>query len=140
MSDGMNRVTLYGHLGQDPELRITKENVGVLSLRLATTESWVDKETKLPQTRTEWHDCVLFGPRADALSRFVRKGDGLLVEGSLRTSSYEKDGVKRRHTEVVVRDLYLGPKGRRPSTSTLDMSPPQPQVRADLSQAVDLPF
>jgi single-strand DNA-binding protein len=138
MADGMNRVTLYGHLGQDPELRMTKDSTGILSMRLATTESWVNKETKMPESRTEWHDCVLFGPRAEALSRFVKKGDGLLVEGTLRTHSYEKDGVKKWRTEIHVRDLYLGMKSKR-SPETFD-SPPVPQVRAEPQREQDLPF
>lgn len=135
MSEGMNRVTLYGNLGQDPELRMTKDNVGVLNMRIATNETWTDKETKQQQSRTEWHDCVIFGPRAESLSRFVRKGDAVLVEGALRTSSYEKDNVKRWHTEVVVRDLYFGAKARRSVESS-----PQPLVRAQPRPEADLPF
>jgi single-strand DNA-binding protein len=138
MADGLNRVVLYGNLGSDPELRMTKDNVGVLAMRIATTESWLDKETKEQRSRTEWHDCVLFGPRAEALSRFVRKGDGLLVEGSLRTTSYEKEGVTRWRTEVVVRDLYLGARARRPSSADAPReSSPRSEARRE---AAELPF
>jgi single-strand DNA-binding protein len=134
MSNGMNRVTLFGYLGQDPELRTTKDNVGILRMRLATTESWFDKETKQAQERTEWHDVVMFGNRAEALSRFLRKGDPLLVEGALRTTSVEKDGVKKWFTDVIARDVFLAGRPRKPNDDAATREPrraPQP-VEADL--------
>jgi single-strand DNA-binding protein len=104
MNDGMNRVILLGNLGADPELRYTTTGVAVLSLRLATNESYVDKN-KEPQERTEWHTVVIWGPRAEGLARVLVKGSGVLVEGSLRTSSYEKEGQKRYRTEVHAREV-----------------------------------
>ncbi len=115
MSEGMNKVLLLGNLGGDPELRYTATGTAVLNLRLATNEVWVDKEGK-KQDRTEWHNVVIFGPRAEALSKFLGKGSGVLVEGGLRTQSYEgKDGVKRTKTEVWAKDIVLMPSGRRPA-------------------------
>lgn len=111
MSDGMNKVILLGNLGSDPELRYTTAGVAVLSIRLATNESYLDKN-KEPQERTEWHTVVVWGPRAEGLARVLNKGSGVLVEGNLRTSSYEKDGQKRYRTEVHARDVYL--TGKRP--------------------------
>ncbi len=112
-NNGMNRVTLLGNLGNDPELRMSASG-GVLKLRLATTEAWLNKEGKLSE-HTEWHDVTLFGKRAEGLSRILGKGDRLVVEGALRTSSYEgKDGVTRYRTEVIARDIIL--TGRRRPT------------------------
>lgn len=110
MSDGMNRVTLLGNLGADPDLRYTPTGVAVLSMRLATSESWRDKNKEL-QERTEWHSVVVFGNRAEGLARVLRKGSGVLVEGGLRTSSYEKDGQVRSRTEVHAREVIF--TGRR---------------------------
>lgn len=110
MSEGLNRVILMGNLGADPELRYTGSGTPVLQLRMATNESFIDRNKELRE-RTEWHHIVLWGARAEALAKILSKGDGVLIEGGLRTSSYEKDGVKRYRTEVVARDLRF--TGRR---------------------------
>jgi single-strand DNA-binding protein len=110
MSDGMNKVFLLGNLGADPELRYTTAGVPVSSMRLATNESYVDKN-KEPQERTEWHTVVVWGNRAEGLARVLTKGSSVVVEGSLRTSTYEKDGQKRYRTEIHARDVYFA--GRR---------------------------
>ena len=102
MSDGLNRVILMGNLGADPELRHAANGTPVLNLRLATNESWLDRDKKV-QERTEWHTVVVFGARAEALSRILSKGSSVVVEGGLRTSSYDKDGQKHWRTEVVAR-------------------------------------
>lgn len=121
MSDGMNKVLLLGNLGADPELRYTTAGTAVLSFRVATTESWVDKNRE-QQERTEWHSVVLFGNRAEGLSRFLSKGSSVLVEGGLRTSSYEKDGQKRYKTEIHARDIFL--TGRRATAAGSDAGLP----------------
>ena len=130
MSDGINRVILFGHLGANPELRMSQAGLGVLHLRLATTESWFDKAATSRQERTEWHGVTVFGALAEALARILQKGDAILVEGGLRTSSYEKDGVKRYRTEIVAREVCLSGKRRAPAPpleaevlSTLDELP-----------------
>jgi single-strand DNA-binding protein len=110
MNDGMNKVILLGNLGATPDLRYTPAGVAVMSLRLATNESWRDKNKEL-QERTEWHSVVLWGARAEGLARLLSKGTGLLVEGSLRTSTYEKDGQTRYRTEIHARDVFF--TGRR---------------------------
>jgi len=109
MSDGMNRVMLLGNLGSDPELRRGAEGTCILKLRLATNESWLDKN-KEREDHVEWHDVTVFGARAEALSKILAKGSCILVEGGLRTSSYEKDGVRKYRTEVIARDICLTPR------------------------------
>ena len=110
MSDGINQVILMGNLGAEPELKNLPSGANLLRFRMATDESFLDKN-KERQTRTEWHDVVLWGNRAEPLSRFLSKGSRVLVEGTLRTSSC----VKRKHTEITARDLHL--RGtRRPSS------------------------
>jgi single-strand DNA-binding protein len=111
MAEGLNRVILLGNLGADPELKMTGGGTAVLKLRLATSESYLDRN-KQRQERTEWHRVVIWGRRAEALGKILSKGDRLLVEGSLRTSSYDdKDGNKRYTTEVIASNVVLGGGG-----------------------------
>lgn len=112
MSEGMNRVLLLGNVGHEPELRYGASGTAYLRLRIATNESYVDKNKEV-QERTEWHTVVVFGPRAEGLSKVLTKGACVLVEGNLRSSSYEKDGQKRTTTEVHAREIYL--TARRPA-------------------------
>lgn len=113
MAYGVNRVTLLGNLGADPELRHTQGGQAVLNMRMATTESYVDRN-KERKERTDWHNVVLFGPRADALSRILRKGSKLLVEGRLQTSKYQdRDGNDRYKTEVIALNVVLTGDGKQ---------------------------
>jgi single-strand DNA-binding protein len=126
----MNNVILMGHLGSDPELRLLTGGGALLRMRLATNEVYLDKNRER-QERTEWHDVVLFGSRAEPLSRILSKGSGVLVEGSVRTSSWEKDGVRRYRTEIHARDLHL--MGSRPRGASVVTPDPEPaQAEADL--------
>jgi len=107
MAEGLNRVTLLGNLGAEPELRMTNGGTGVLKLRLATSETYLDRN-KQRQERTEWHRVVVWGRRAEALGKILTKGDRILIEGSLRTSSYDdKDGNKRYTTEIKADRITL---------------------------------
>lgn len=112
MSEGLNKCLLIGNLGQNPELRYTQGGQAVLSLRLATNERFKNRDGEW-QDRTEWHTVVVWGKRAEGLSRVVSKGTLLYVEGRLQTRSWEdKQGQKRYTTEVVAREiLLLGRKG-----------------------------
>lgn len=111
MAEGLNRVILLGNLGADPELRMTNGGTAVLNIRLATSESYLDRN-KQRQERTEWHRVVIWGRRAEALGKILTKGDRVLIEGSLRTSSYEdKDGNKKYTTEIVANNVVLSGGG-----------------------------
>lgn len=116
MSEGLNKVLLLGNIGADPEFRVTSGGQQVLKLRLATSESYLDRN-KQRQERTEWHSVVIWGKRAEALSKFLSKGSRIFVEGGLRTSNYEdRDGNKRYKTEVVASNIILcGGRGERSS-------------------------
>jgi len=107
MAEGLNRVMLLGNLGADPELRTTSGGQSVLKLRLATSETYLDKNRQR-QEKTEWHSVVIWGKRAEALSKILSKGSRLFVEGGLRTSNYEdREGVKRYKTEIVANNVLL---------------------------------
>jgi single-strand DNA-binding protein len=111
MAEGLNRVMLLGNLGADPELKVTQGGQAVLKLRLATTERYKDK-TEQWQERTEWHSITVWGRRGEALAKILGKGSTIFVEGSLRTSSYEKEGEKRYRTEVIANNIILAGRGR----------------------------
>lgn len=102
MARGVNKVILVGNVGGDPESRVLPNGNTVTNLTLATSESWKDKQSGQQQERTEWHRIVFFGKLAEITAEFVRKGSQIYVEGSLRTREWEKDGVKRYTTEIVV--------------------------------------
>ncbi len=110
MAEGLNRVMLLGNLGADPELRVTQGGSAVLKLRLATTETYLDKNNTR-QEKTEWHQVTMWGKRGEALSKILKKGDRIFIEGSLRTSSYEKNGEKRYSTEINATNLILSGGG-----------------------------
>lgn len=111
MAEGLNRVMLFGNLGADPELKMTSGGQAVLKMRLATTESYLDRN-RVRQERTEWHNVVVWGKRAEALSKFLSKGSRLFIEGSLRTSSYDdREGNKRYRTEIIANNIILGGRG-----------------------------
>ena len=112
MAEGLNRVMLLGNLGADPELRYTQSGQAVLNMRLATTESYLDRN-KVRQERTDRHNVVLWGKRGEALAKFLTKGSTIFVEGGLRTSSYDdKDGNKRYKTEIHANNIILAGRGK----------------------------
>jgi len=111
MAEGLNRVLLLGNLGADPELKVTSGGQSVLKMRLATSETYLDRN-RVRQERTEWHNVVVWGKRAEALGKFLTKGSRLFVEGGLRTTSYEdRDGNKRYKTEIVANNIILAGSG-----------------------------
>jgi single-strand DNA-binding protein len=107
MADGLNRVMLLGNLGADPELRFTQGGQAVLNMRLATTESYLDKD-KVRRERTDWHNVVVWGKRGEALAKILTKGSSVFIEGGLRTSSYEnKEGQEAATTEIHANNILL---------------------------------
>jgi single-strand DNA-binding protein len=121
MPEGLNRVQLMGNLGQDPELRHTQGGEAVLNMRLATSETYFDRDRNKKE-RTEWHTVVVWGKRAEALSKFLKRGSSMFVEGSIRNSSFEgKDGQKRYKTEISARNIILT-GGRRDGQADGDYS------------------
>ncbi|MBS0365154.1 MAG: single-stranded DNA-binding protein [Proteobacteria bacterium] len=113
MARGINKVILIGHLGADPETRAMPSGSTVANLRIATTESWRDKQSGEQQERTEWHRVALFGRVAEIAAEYLRKGSQVYIEGSLRTRKYQdKQGNERYSTEIVGNDMQmLGGRG-----------------------------
>ncbi len=114
MARGVNKVILIGNLGADPERRATAGGSSVTTLRIATSESWKDKNTGETQERTEWHRVKMFGRLADIAAEYLRKGRQVYIEGTLRTDKYtDKDGVERYTTDIIAGEMQMlgGPGG-----------------------------
>ena len=113
MARGINKVILIGNLGADPETRAMPSGTTVANLRVATSESWRDKQTGEQQERTEWHRVALFGRLAEVAGEYLRKGSQVYIEGSLRTRKWQdKQGNERYSTEIIGNDLQmLGGRG-----------------------------
>ena len=113
MARGVNKVILIGNLGADPETRAMPSGTTVANLRIATSESWRDKQTGEQQERTEWHRVALFGRLAEVAGEYLRKGSQVYIEGSLRTRKWQdKQGNERYSTEIVGNDMQmLGGRG-----------------------------
>lgn len=105
MSGLLNRATLIGHLGKDPEVRRTQDGRPVCNLSIATSESWRDKQTGERREKTEWHRIVIFNEGlCEIAEKYLKKGAKVLIEGQIETRKWtDKDGVDRFVTEIVLR-------------------------------------
>ena len=114
MARGINKVILIGNLGQDPEVRALPSGSSIANLRIATTESWKDKQSGEAKEQTEWHTVVLFGRTAEVAAEYLRKGSQIYVEGRIRTRKWQdKSGNDRYSTEIVGNDMQmLGGRGQ----------------------------
>lgn len=116
---GVNRVTLIGHLGADPDVRYMPSGKAVTNIRIATSEAWKDRQTGDQQERTEWHTVVLFDKLGEIAGEYLRKGSQVYIEGSLRTRKWQdKEGKDRYSTEIVAREMQMlggKPQGERPA-------------------------
>ncbi len=151
MARGVNKVILVGTCGQDPETRYLPNGNAVTNLSLATSEQWTDKQTGQKVEKTEWHRVSLFGKVAEIAGEYLRKGSQVYIEGKLQTREWEKDGIKRYTTEIIVdmqgRMQLLGGKpdnaqpARQPASRPQQAAQPTPQPAPDFdSFDDDIPF
>ncbi|MCU0329978.1 MAG: single-stranded DNA-binding protein [Candidatus Kapabacteria bacterium] len=107
MSRTLNKVMLLGNVGRDPEINVTTNGTRVATMRMATTETWKDRDGNQHE-HTDWHTIVAWRGLADIVERMVRRGSRIFIEGKLQTRSYEdKEGNKRYVTEVVADNVLL---------------------------------
>lgn len=152
MSKGINKVIILGNLGADPETRYTQSGAAITSIRVATSESWNDKQTGEKQERTEWHRVKFFGKLAEIAGEYLRKGSQVYVEGSLRTEKYtDKEGIERFSTDIIGNEMQMlggregrgggqqdgepsgraqAPSGQRNSAPSRAPAPPAPRAQA----------
>src|SRR5690606_4897500 len=103
MAGGINKVIIVGNLGADPETRTFSNGGKVCNLRVATSESWKDKNTGEKKEKSEWHSVALHGPVADVGEKYLRKGSKVYIEGKLTTRKWtDQQGNDRYSTEIVV--------------------------------------
>jgi single-strand DNA-binding protein len=108
MARGINKVILIGHLGSDPESRAMPSGRNVTNMRLATSESWKDKQSGEQKERTEWHSIVLYDRLGEIASEYLRKGSQVYIEGRLQTRKWQdKEGKDRYTTEIVANDMQM---------------------------------
>ena len=108
MARGVNKVIIVGNLGQDPDTRYMPSGAAVTNLRIATSESWKDKQTGEQNERTEWHSVAMFGRLAEIAAEYLRKGSQVYIEGRLRTRKWQdKQGNDRYTTEIVADEMQM---------------------------------
>ena len=112
----LNRVTLIGNVGKDPEIKTFASGNKVASITLATSERYKDRNGEQKED-TEWHSVQAFGKLADVVERFVHKGSLLYLDGKIRTRSYEADGRTMYRTEILADHIQMldRPQGNRPA-------------------------
>jgi single-strand DNA-binding protein len=134
MAGGINKVILVGNLGADPELRYTASGTAVAKFRIATSESFTDKQGQ-KQERTEWHRITAWGKLAEICGQYLAKGKMVYIEGKIRSDTWEQDGVKRYSYEVVADTMRMLGGGRAEREAEPPFAPPAGGVPED-----DIPF
>ncbi len=140
----INKVILVGNVGKDPEVRHLENGTAVASFSLATSETYKDRDGNR-QTRTEWHNIVLWRGLADVVEKYVKKGQMLYIEGRLTSRSYDgQDGNKKYITEIVANEMKMFPKGNSGSGSADNYEQKHAPVESTVSEpdleTDDLPF
>jgi single-strand DNA-binding protein len=139
MAKSLNRVTLIGNLGQDPELKQTPKGSSVCNISIATAESYKDKTTDEWKETTDWHRVVLWEKLADVAGQYLKKGDKVYIEGKLKTRDYEKDGKKVYITEVRATNLIMM-GGNKADTNEDYNKEMANKSKSILDENEDLPF
>jgi len=133
----VNKVTLVGNVGKPPEIKTFASGDTIANVSIATSERWTDKETGEKKESTEWHNVVFRGGLSKIVSDFVKKGDKLYIEGSIRTRKWEDKGGQQRYTtEINARDMVM----LGGSSNGKSYAPSASPSRASNAVDEDLPF
>ena len=143
MARGVNKVILVGNLGADPDTRYMPSGKAVTNIRLATSESWKDRQTGDMQERTEWHSIVMYDKLGEIAAEYLRKGSQVYIEGKLRTRKWQdKQGNDRYTTEIIADEMQMlgGRSGAgAPAMNDSDESRPPPRSSTEDFDD-DIPF
>jgi single-strand DNA-binding protein len=142
MARGVNKVILVGNLGADPDTRYMPSGKAVTNIRVATSESWKDKQTGDMQERTEWHSIVMYDKLGEIAAEYLRKGSQVYIEGKIRTRKWQdKEGKDRYTTEIIADQMQMlgGRGGAGASTEPREprSSARQPQAEGRSTAPVD---
>ena len=148
MAGSLNKVTLIGNLGKDPEIRTTNDGRELANFSLATSERWKDKVTGEKKDKTEWHRVVVFNEGlVRVIKSYVKKGSKLYIEGQLQTRKWvDNENQERYTTEIVLQNynsslILLDTKGETSAESYAEGNPKQSHVNFDNSDLDDeIPF
>lgn len=147
----VNRVTIVGNLGKDPEMRVFPDGTAVAQFSVATTDRYKDKKTGQAIEKTEWHRVNAFGPLAEIVGKYLKKGASVYLEGKLKTQKYTPaDGVERYSTVVMANSVTMLDRkagvdtdahdaGAKPVASAKQATPPPPSTGFD-DMDDDIPF
>ena len=132
MAASLNKATLIGSLGKDPEIKTFSNGNQVANFSIATSESWKDKQTGEKKEKTQWHRICIFNPHLIKLAQgHLKKGMSVYIEGAIETREYEQDGVKKYTTEIVLKPyngeikILTWPKDSKPYTAGADEDEPK---------------
>lgn len=132
MARGVNKVILVGTLGRDPEVKYMPSGGAITNVSVATSDNYKDKNTGEKKETTEWHKVVFFNRLAEIAGEYLRKGQQVYIEGSLKTRSWEKDGQKHYATEIVASEMQMlgGRSGGEGGGGSRSETPRQSESRA----------
>jgi single-strand DNA-binding protein len=143
----VNKVTLIGNLGRDPEIRYMPSGSAICNVTIATSRKWKDKSSGDMQEETEWHKVSLFDRLAEVAGEYCKKGKPVYIEGRLKTRKYtDKDGIEKYSTEVIASDLVLlgdregGERAPRPAPARPAAAPRAPAPSTGFDDMDDVPF
>lgn len=149
---GINKVIIVGNLGNDPEIRTMPNGDAVTKISVATSESWVDKNTNERKTQTEWHSIMFYRRQAEVVGEYLRKGSKVYVEGRLKTRKWQDQNGQDRYTTEIQGDVLQmldsrqsGDNQDKPSTSNANADAKngvkQPQTQQGAANIDDdIPF
>ena len=127
----VNRVTILGNVGKDPEIRYMPNGEAIANFSVATSSKWKDKTTGEAREETEWHRIVIYGKLAGIVEKYIKKGSSVYLEGKLKTRKWQdKDGSDRYATEVIVDQMQmLGGKSSEEPPRSSNNTPAAQRVR-----------
>ncbi|MGY4677636.1 single-stranded DNA-binding protein [Pasteurella sp. P03HT] len=128
---GVNKVIIVGNLGNDPEIRTMPNGDAVVKISVATSESWIDKNTNERKTQTEWHSIVFYRRQAEICGQYLKKGSKVYVEGKLRTRKWQDQNGQDRYTTEIQGDVLQMLDSRQDSQQQANAQAPQNNAYAN---------
>ncbi|SUC09929.1 single-stranded DNA-binding protein [Pasteurella canis] len=128
---GVNRVIILGNLGNDPEIRTMPNGDLVAKISVATSESWIDKNTNERKTQTEWHSIVFYRRQAEICGQYLKKGSKVYVEGKLKTRKWQDQNGQERYTTEIQGDVLQMLDSRQDSQAQANAPAPQNNAYAN---------